>query len=86
MAINVATVIDGLTNLTWAISKDRKLRQWFDGLAKKSVWDRRNAVYAMCEKIASEGMGPDLVAAFRLLANPKVFDAACNALYESRNT
>ena len=79
---NRVRVIDGLTNLTRAIGEDGVLRHWFYGLAKKPIWERRQAIFAMCERIASEGSHEELVNAFKMLAIPKIFEAARTALME----
>ena len=76
MATDNESLIDGLTNLTWAIRKDGKLRQWFHALTKKSVWDRRNAIFVMCERIAADGNHAELVGSLKMLIVPKVFEAA----------
>ena len=80
MAVNLESMIDGLTNLTRAIDEDGKLRQWFFALAQKPLAERRNAIYAMSERLGAQLHDANLVASFKLLAIPKVFEAAQAAL------
>jgi hypothetical protein len=69
-------LVDRLTDLTCVIKKDGQLRQWFNELAKKSVWDRRNAIFAMCSRLAKEDGSLDLVEGLKMLTIPRIFDAA----------
>ena len=76
MTTKPESLIDALTRLTCVIKKDWQMRSWFEGLAKKSVWDRRNAILAMCSRVAEEGDHLELIESLKMLTIPKIFDAA----------
>jgi len=69
-----------LALLVEIIGSDSKLREWFDQLTARSAVERRNAIYALSEKMKSTGKEPDAIVAFRLMADPRVFSAARLAL------
>jgi hypothetical protein len=46
----------------------------------------RNEIYSASERMRAEGKDEDLVASFRLLADTRVFDAACLALQKYDKT
>jgi len=73
-------MIDGLTNLILAIGQDGKLRLWFENLAKIPWWERRNAILEMGERFKSQGEDTAFVSSVKLLAEPRVFEAALRAL------
>lgn len=80
MALNPDSALDNLTRMVQVIEGDRELYDWFCTLAHKSTVTRRNKIYAMVERMRAERTDADLVASFRLLADSRVFDAACEAL------
>jgi len=80
MSTSVDTALDNLTRIVQVVRRDRKLRRWFDSLSQKSALERRNAIFAMSEQMLAESEDADLVAAFHLLADARVFEAACEAL------
>jgi hypothetical protein len=80
MALNPDSALDNLTRIVQVIEGDRKLHEWFCTLAHRPTVTRRNEIYAMVERMRAEGTDADLVASFRLLADSRVFDAACEAL------
>ena len=55
MDVNMQSMIEGLTDLVRTIGSDGQMQQWFWGLARKSLDERRNAVYLMSARIASLG-------------------------------
>jgi hypothetical protein len=81
MDVNMQSMIESLTDLVRTIGSDGQMQQWFWSLGRKSLEERRNAVYLMSMRIASVGKSSaSLVTAFKLLAVPQVFEAACDAL------
>jgi hypothetical protein len=80
MALNPDSALDNLTRMVQVIEGDRKLHDWFCTLAQTPTVTRRNKIYAMVQRMRAEGTDTDLVASFRLLADSRVFDAACEAL------
>ena len=82
MAVSIESMIDGLTNVIRAIGEDGKLRRWFDSLARKPLVQRRNAILAMGERFKSEGEDTAFVTSVKLLADPRVFDAANHAIHD----
>lgn len=84
MAFNQDMALNNLARMVQVIRHDRQLREWFYGMAHKSIVERRNEVYAMVEQLSAEGKDADLVVPFQLLADPRVFEAAWVALGERR--
>jgi len=82
MAADINSTLDTLAVVIQAIAKDRKLRQWFSGLAEKSAVERRNGIYAMTARMTEQGEDAKIVASLRLLADAKIFDVICRALRE----
>lgn len=82
MAFTPNTPFDNLTRMVQTIGSDEKLRSWFSALQQKSTIARRNDIYAMLDRLRADGLDADLVSAFRLLADSRVFEAACVALEE----
>ena len=82
MALNTDSALEHLTRIVQVIGSDQKLRQWFADLAHKSLVERRNEIHSTSERMRQEGEDADLVASFLLLADPRVFYAACAALRE----
>ena len=58
----------------------------FHRLATLSPVQRSNKIHIVAEKMAAEGKDQDLVAAFRLFADPRVFEAGMVALREGGYT
>lgn len=79
MALNRDSALDNLARMIQVIQNDPDLRKWFCGLAHKSAVERRNEIYSAVERMRTEGSDEDLVATFHLLADTRVFDAACLA-------
>ena len=82
MAAETNTILDTLAGVVQAIAQDRKLRQWFFELAKKSTVERRNEIYAMTLRMAQQGEDAKIVASLHLLADAKVFEAVYQTLSE----
>ncbi len=80
MDVRIESILDSLTNLVRVIGEDGALRRWFDGLAKLPWWKRRNAILEMGEQFKSSGEDATFVTSVKLLADPRVFDAARRAL------
>lgn len=80
MAINNDIALDNLARMVQVIARDPDLRRWFSALTQQSAIKRRNEIFAASEKLRAEDKDMDLVASFRLLADPKVFEAAREAL------
>jgi len=80
MSTTFDAALDNLTRIVRVVGDDQKLRRWFHSLSKKSAVERRNAIYVMSEQMAAQNVDADLVASFRLLADARIFDAACLAL------
>lgn len=58
------------------------MHEWFWAMAHESMVERRNEIYAMVERMSANREDADLAASFQLLADSRVFDAACMALGE----
>jgi hypothetical protein len=82
MAADTNTMLDTLAGVVQAIAQDRKLRQWFSGLAKKSAIERRNEIYAMTLRMTQQGEDAKIVASLHLLTDAKVFDTVYRTLSE----
>ena len=80
MSTSVDTALDNLARIVQVVRRDRELRRWFDGLSKKAASERRIEIIVMSAKMAAKGEDGDLVASFHLLADARVFEAACEAL------
>jgi hypothetical protein len=83
MDFNRNTILDDLTRVIQAIRDDPKLHEWFLKVGHKSAVERRNLIYSMVERMRVECEDAGWVASFQLLANPRVFDAACAVLREN---
>jgi hypothetical protein len=82
MDLNADSALENLTRMVEVIDGDENLRQWFSSLTEQSEVGRRNEILAASEKMRAEGGDPDLAASFQLLADPRVFEAARQALKE----
>jgi len=76
------SALDTLVRLIQVIGRDRALKRWFNGLSQMPAVQRRIEIFAMTEQMRARGEDADLVASFGLLADARVFDAACKALRE----
>lgn len=83
MALNPDSAFDNLTRIVQVIGGDQKLREWFFGLARLSAVRRRNEIYGVVERMTAEGQDVDLTVSFQMLADSRVFEAACVALGKS---
>ena len=83
MASNHDMALDSLARMVRVIRHDRKLREWFSGMAQKSTVERRNEIFAMVERMEAEREDAGLVESFQLLSDSRVFEAACMALGEN---
>jgi hypothetical protein len=80
------SALDNLSRMAQVIARDQQLRHWFSALAQRPAIERRNEIYSASERMRAEGKDEDLVASFRLLADTRVFDAACLALQKYDKT
>lgn len=80
MAYNRDMALDSLSRMVRVIRQDRKLHEWFSGMADKSAVERRNDIYAMIRRMEAEREDADLVALVQLLSDSRVFEAASVAL------
>ena len=85
MAISPDSAFDSLARMVQVIGADQNLRAWFGKLACTSPVGRRDEIYVMIQRMSAEGQNADLVASFELLADSRVFEAACTALHKGRN-
>jgi len=83
MKPDAESVMDTLARLVLVIGRDSALRQRFSHLAALSPIQRSNEIHIMAEQMAAERKDQDLVVAFRLFADPRVFQAGMVALRES---
>jgi hypothetical protein len=74
------TALDDLARFVQVIGRDETLREPFCRLAALSPVQRSNAVHVMAEQMNTENKDRDLVSAFRLLADTRVFEAVMAAL------
>jgi hypothetical protein len=74
------SALDSLARFVSVIGSDRVLRRRFCRLATLSPIQRSNEVHIMAEQMAAEHKDHDLVAAFRLFADPRIFEAGMVAL------
>jgi hypothetical protein len=82
MAITPDSALENLARMVQVIAGDPKLCAWFQKLADTSFVGRRNEIYGMVHRMSAEGQDSDLVASFQLLADSRIFEAACVALKE----
>jgi hypothetical protein len=82
MAPNTNTALDTLARMVQIVGRDPDLLRWFRELARKPADQRRNDIYLAAERMRAEGKDQELVTCFRLLADPRVFEAARVALRE----
>jgi hypothetical protein len=80
MKTETQAVIDGLADVVLMIKSDRWLGQWFHILARRSVAERTIAIYKASQRLALAGADALFLASLKLLADPRVFDAARLAL------
>jgi hypothetical protein len=80
MSTSADTALDNLARIVQVVKRDRELRRWFDGLSQKAASERRNEIMVMSAKMTAMSEDADLVASFQMLADERVFDAACEAL------
>jgi hypothetical protein len=73
---------DHLARIIVVIGSDKVLRERFCQLAALSPVQRSNQIHIMAEQMAAERRDQDLVAAFRLFADPRVFEAGMVSLRE----
>jgi hypothetical protein len=79
---NADGMLDILARCVQIIGRDAELRKWFLELEKKSAVQRSNYIHLTCQGMIVEGKDNDLVCAFRLLADARVFAATRQALRE----
>lgn len=84
MDVKLESMIDSLTTLIRAIAEDVKLKNWFVGLERKTNVERRNAIYAMSQRMAAFHEDPGLINSLKLLSVPKVFEAARHSVHRVR--
>ena len=82
MKAKTQEVMDGLAELVLMIKGDRALDQWFRILTRRSVAERTIAIYQASQRLAAAGADAIFLASLKLLADPRVFDAAKLALGE----
>lgn len=66
--------------MTEAISSDNVLKRSILSLAEKDPEERRGIIALMSERMLAEGKDRDVVASFRFLADPRVFEPALRAI------
>lgn len=74
--------LETLMRLVQVVGREQELRDWFCNLARQTAVERRNGIYAMAERMRTQGADAELCAAFRALADTRVFDATQLALQE----
>jgi hypothetical protein len=74
------SILDSLARMADVIKSDKILRNMFLSLAKKSVEERRGMIAIMSESMLADGRDADLIASFRLLSDPRVFQPALIAV------
>ncbi len=84
MDVKLESMIDSLTTLIRAIGEDVKLKRWFVGLERKTNVERRNAIYAMSQRMVAFNEDPSLINSLKLLTVPKVFEAARSTVHHVR--
>lgn len=83
MTDHADSAFDSLTKLVQVIGRDRNLFEWFRQLDQMSADERRNQIFRISDQMTAAEKDPDIVKAFRLLADPRMFDAARLALQDS---
>lgn len=83
MKPNADSALDDLARFVQVIGSDGALRQRFCQLAALSPIQRSNQIHIMAEQMAAEHKDPELLAVFRLFADPRVFEAGMVALREA---
>jgi hypothetical protein len=82
METDANTTTETLSRFVQLIGRDPALLQRFCQMAQMSPVRRANAVHILAEQMAAAGKEARLIAAFRLFANEKVFEAAIASLHE----
>lgn len=82
IAQDTELAMENLARMVRVIRRDPDLRQWFAGLACRPADERRESIQAMRRQMTEMGKDGDLVLAFGLLADERVFEAARAALEE----
>ena len=82
MSTDADSALEGLARFVQTIGRDTALRQRFCRLANLSPVQRSNEIHIMAEQMAADRQDQDLVVAFRLFTDPRVFDAGMVALRE----
>jgi hypothetical protein len=79
---DINQVLENLATLALVVRDDAGFRTWFRQLERLTALERRNEVYRMVEQIRSSrpGENPDVVRAFGMLADERVFAAAQQAI------
>jgi len=74
---------EALTSMVLALHEDPALAEWFENLERLPAVQRRNQIYHMRLKLAeSEETAPDeVLMPVTLLADDRVFEAACRAFH-----
>jgi hypothetical protein len=80
------SALDSLARFVQVIGSDSVLRRRFFWLATLSPIQRSNEIHIMAEQMAAERKDQDLAAAFRLFADPRVFEAGMVALRQGGYT
>ncbi len=80
MSIDPDSALDNLAAFIDAIATDAKLRVRFCEIAKMSPAQRSIQIHTIAHQMAAAGEDADLISSFRLLADPRVFEAAIAAL------
>jgi hypothetical protein len=86
MKPNADSALDSLARLVQVIGSDSELRQRFYRLATLPAIQRSDEIHIMAEQMVAERKDQDVVAAFRLFADPRVFEAGMVALREGNYT
>ena len=76
------SALENLTRIVQVIGRDKELRCWFSSLERMSSVERRNEIYATSDRMRTQGKDAELIVSFRLLSDPRVFEAASQALQE----
>jgi hypothetical protein len=83
MSLDQNSFLENLTSLTLAIGERQDLRDLFDQLAQSPADQRAELIHIMSERIAAADR--TLAAAFKSLADPRVFEATGLALQQCEN-
>ena len=76
------SALESLARFVQVIGSDSVLRLWFNRLATLSPIQRSKEIHIMAGQMTAERKDQDLVAAFQLFADPRVFEAGMVALRE----